>query len=124
MRNSEVLCAIHAWVRKELNQYALVVRQLAYSLPDGAGEWELLQLSDQLRMTASDDLRKLFASLGLNDPLTPQHRNTAPEDHTIEEIRAVIPQWPDTMGIPWQMCAMCHLVYDPTACRRQGHACQ
>jgi hypothetical protein len=58
----------------------------------------------------------VFASLGLTDPLAVETRPEQ-EGTTLEEIRAVIPEWPDTNGIPWQMCATCRVVYDPTSSR-------
>jgi hypothetical protein len=39
-------------LRQELRNYAVELRQLAYTLPDGIGEHNLLQLSDRMRAAA------------------------------------------------------------------------
>ncbi|OSC41183.1 hypothetical protein B8W66_10505 [Mycobacterium decipiens] len=39
-------------LRQELREYAVKVRQLAYTLPNGAGEHALLQMSEQMTITA------------------------------------------------------------------------
>lgn len=36
----------------ELRSYAVQLRQLAYTLPNGVGEHDLLQLSDRMRAVA------------------------------------------------------------------------
>jgi len=67
--SSEVVTALETWVRRGLREYAVALRKLAYSLPNGAGERELLQLSEQMNTAASQDLGAIFASVGLKDPL-------------------------------------------------------
>lgn len=113
MCDSQVVSAIQAWLQRELYQYALAARALAYSLPNGVGERELLQFSDRLRIAAREDLGRAFAAVGLANPRG-LDRCIAREERSIEGIRAVIPEWPDTNGVPWRMCRTCHLVYDPT----------
>ena len=44
---------IEARLRRELNKCAIELRKLAYTLPNGVGEYDLLQLSE--RMSASAD---------------------------------------------------------------------
>jgi hypothetical protein len=39
-------------LRQELRNYAVELRQLAYTLPNGIGEHNLLQLSDRMRAAA------------------------------------------------------------------------
>ncbi|BBZ39476.1 hypothetical protein [Mycobacterium conspicuum] len=43
---------VETLLRQELRNYAVEVRQLAYTLPDGVGEHNLLQLSDRMRAAA------------------------------------------------------------------------
>jgi hypothetical protein len=93
---------IVAQLRQDMRECALELRKLAYTIPNGVGEYDLLQLSEVMK-TASDQ-----EPLAM-DALSEQERRT------IEAIRAVIPEWPDTNGTPWQMCAICHWVYDPTS---------
>ena len=41
-----------ARLRQELRTYAVELRQLAYTLPSGVGEYDLLQLSERMRAAA------------------------------------------------------------------------
>ncbi|WP_197520541.1 hypothetical protein [Mycobacterium sp. E2479] len=45
-------------LREDLRNYAVELRQLAYTLPLGVGEHDLLQLSDRMRAAAEQVLRK------------------------------------------------------------------
>ena len=45
-------------LRDELRTWAVELRQLAYTLPHGVGEHELLQLSERMRATADQAVRK------------------------------------------------------------------
>ncbi|MFY2858749.1 hypothetical protein [Mycobacterium sp. THU-M104] len=45
-------------LRQELRTYAVELRQLAYTLPHGVGEHDLLQLSDRMREAAEQVTRK------------------------------------------------------------------
>ncbi|WP_197501543.1 hypothetical protein [Mycobacterium sp. 852002-51057_SCH5723018] len=45
-------------LRQELRDYAIELRQLAYTLPHGVGEHSLLQLSDRMRAAAEQVVRK------------------------------------------------------------------
>ncbi len=45
-------------LRQELRNYAVELRQLAYTLPNGVGEHGLLQLSDRMRAAAEGAVRK------------------------------------------------------------------
>ncbi|GBG38768.1 hypothetical protein [Mycobacterium montefiorense] len=45
-------------LRQELQNYAVELRRLAYTLPDGVGEHGLLQLSDRMRAAAEQVVRK------------------------------------------------------------------
>ena len=44
--------AFEAQLRQDLRNYAVELRQLAYTLPDGVGEHDLLGLSGRMRVTA------------------------------------------------------------------------
>ncbi len=44
--------AFEAQLRQDLRNYAVELRQLAYSLPEGVGEHDLLRLSGRMRVTA------------------------------------------------------------------------
>ena len=41
-----------AQLRQDMRNYAVELRQLAYTLPEGVGEHDLLQLSGRMRVTA------------------------------------------------------------------------
>jgi hypothetical protein len=45
-------------LRQELRDYAIELRQLAYTLPHGVGEHDLLQLSDRMRSAADQAVSK------------------------------------------------------------------
>ena len=45
-------------LRDDLRNYAVELRQLAYTLPLGVGEHALLQLSDRMRAAAEQAMRK------------------------------------------------------------------
>jgi hypothetical protein len=49
---------IEAQLRQELRDYAVEVRQLAYTLPNGAGEHDLLGLSGRMRVAADQVIPK------------------------------------------------------------------
>jgi hypothetical protein len=121
MGDGKAIHALEGWVRNELCSYALALRKLAYTLPHGVGEHDLLQLSDQMN-AAGRNLGRIPGSVSPEEPPDSQtlHHPTNP---TINEIRHLIPDWPDTHGIPWQMCPSCHLVYDPTCFHPHGR-CQ
>ncbi|HEY2500948.1 MAG TPA: hypothetical protein VGI68_05880 [Mycobacterium sp.] len=44
--------AFEAQLRRDLRNYAVELRQLAYTLPNGVGEHDFLQLSGRMRATA------------------------------------------------------------------------
>jgi hypothetical protein len=44
--------AFEAQLRQDLRNYAVELRQLAYTLPDGVGEHDLLGLSGRMHVTA------------------------------------------------------------------------
>ena len=44
--------AFEAQLRQDLRNYAVELRQLAYTLPEGVGEHDLLRLSGRMRVTA------------------------------------------------------------------------
>ena len=52
------MSTIETLLRQELRNYAVELRQLAYTLPDGVGEHHLLQLSDRMRSAADRVARK------------------------------------------------------------------
>ena len=45
-------------LRQELRDCAIELRQLAYTLPHGVGEHDLLRLSDRMRTAAEKVVRK------------------------------------------------------------------
>lgn len=45
-----------ARLRQDLRNYAVELRQLAYTLPDGVGEHDLLRLSGRMRASADQVL--------------------------------------------------------------------
>lgn len=100
---------LQGWLRRELSGYVLALRQLAYSVPNGIGERDLLRLSERLSDLAGRGLDEQFAALASG----PEPAG-GPGPSPITEIRAVIPAWPETDGTPWQLCPSCHIVYDPT----------
>jgi hypothetical protein len=48
----EFMPAFEAQLRQDLRDYAVELRQLAYTLPEGVGEHALLRLSGRMRATA------------------------------------------------------------------------
>lgn len=49
---------IETRLRQELRNYAVELRQLAYTLPQGIGEHSLLQLSDRMHAAAEQVVRR------------------------------------------------------------------
>jgi hypothetical protein len=49
---------IEAQLRQELRDYAVELRQLAYTLPNGVGEHDLLRLSGRMRAAADQVVPK------------------------------------------------------------------
>ncbi|HZC09735.1 MAG TPA: hypothetical protein VE485_06820 [Mycobacterium sp.] len=45
---------IESRLRRELHQYAMELRQFAYTLPNGVGEYNLLLLSDRMSAAAQE----------------------------------------------------------------------
>jgi hypothetical protein len=45
---------IEARLRRELHKCAIELRELAYTLPNGVGEYNLLQLSDRMSAAAQE----------------------------------------------------------------------
>ncbi|WP_155764228.1 hypothetical protein [Mycobacterium colombiense] len=45
-------------LREDMRNYAVELRQLAYTLPLGVGEHDLLQLSDRMRAAAEQLVRR------------------------------------------------------------------
>jgi hypothetical protein len=56
--SGEVMPTIETRLRQELRNYAVELRQLAYTLPQGVGEHDLLLLSDRMRAAAEQMVRK------------------------------------------------------------------
>lgn len=52
LAQGQAMHTVETLLRQELRNYAVEVRQLAYTLPDGVGEHNLLQLSDRMRAAA------------------------------------------------------------------------
>jgi hypothetical protein len=49
---------VEARLRQELRNCAVELRQLAYTVPHGVGEHDLLRLSDRMRAAADQAIRK------------------------------------------------------------------
>lgn len=60
----ETMHAFEAQLRQDLRNYAVELHQLAYSLPEGLGEHDLLRLSGRMRATADHVERQRSASDG------------------------------------------------------------
>jgi hypothetical protein len=54
----EVMLTVEAQLREDLRNYAVELRQLAYALPNGVGEHDLLRMSERMRATADHVVRK------------------------------------------------------------------
>jgi len=54
----EVMPTVETRLRQELRNCAVELRQLAYTLPLGVGEHDLLQLSDRMRAAAEQVVRR------------------------------------------------------------------
>ncbi|OBH93612.1 hypothetical protein A5679_23000 [Mycobacterium scrofulaceum] len=54
----DVMPTVETRLREDLRNYAVELRQLAYTLPLGVGEHSLLQLSDRMRAAADQVIRK------------------------------------------------------------------
>lgn len=58
-----------ARLRRELNAYAVELRKLAYTLPHGVGEYDLLRLAQRMSATADEAKRSgEAAGAGLSIP--------------------------------------------------------
>ncbi|WAJ47935.1 hypothetical protein OK015_14725 [Mycobacterium sp. Aquia_216] len=56
--SGEMMPTIETRLRQELRNYAVELRQLAYTLPHGVGEHDLLRLSDRMHAAAEQVVRK------------------------------------------------------------------
>jgi hypothetical protein len=56
--SGEIMPTIESRLRQELRNYAVELRQLAYTLPQGIGEHDLLQLSDRMHAASEQAVRK------------------------------------------------------------------
>ena len=56
--------AFEAQLRQDLRNYAVELRQLAYTVPNGVGEHDFLQLSGRMRATADQVERQRAADDG------------------------------------------------------------
>ena len=52
------MLAAEAQLRQDLRNYAVELRKLAYTVPDGVGEHDLLRLSERMRAAADQAIRK------------------------------------------------------------------
>jgi hypothetical protein len=53
----EVMPTIEARLRREIHKYAIELRQFAYTLPNGVGEYDLLQLAERMGAAAEKVVR-------------------------------------------------------------------
>ena len=49
------MATIEARLRRELHKYAIELRKLAYTLPNGVGEYNLLRLSERMSAAADEE---------------------------------------------------------------------
>jgi hypothetical protein len=54
MACNRVMSTIEARLRRELHKCAVELRQFAYTLPNGVGEYDLLRLSDRMSAAARE----------------------------------------------------------------------
>jgi len=52
------MLTVEAQLRQELRDYAVELRRLAYALPNGVGEHDLLRLSERMHAAADQVVRK------------------------------------------------------------------
>ena len=57
---------IEAHLRRELHKYAVELRRLAYTLPNGVGEHDLLQLSERMNVAADKPPKSTWPPLPRN----------------------------------------------------------
>jgi hypothetical protein len=53
----EVMPTLEARLRREIHKYAIELRQFAYTLPNGVGEYDLLRLSERMSAAAEKVVR-------------------------------------------------------------------
>ena len=58
LRQKEIMPTAEAQLAQELRNYAVELRQLAYTLPNGVGEHDLLRLSERMHAAADQLVRK------------------------------------------------------------------
>ena len=54
----KIMPTIEAHLRREMHKYAVELRKLAYTLPNGVGEYDLLELSRLMNIAADDTPQK------------------------------------------------------------------
>lgn len=59
-----IMPTFEAQLRQDLRNYAVELRQLAYTLPEGVGEHDLLRLSGRMRATADQMERQRSVNNG------------------------------------------------------------
>jgi hypothetical protein len=57
-KDLEMMPTVETRLRQELRNCAVELRQLAYTLPHGVGEHDLLQLSDRMHAAADQTVRQ------------------------------------------------------------------
>jgi hypothetical protein len=58
MLDHTFMSTVEAQLRQQLRNYAVELRQFAYTLPNGVGEHDLLRLSGRMRATADQVVAK------------------------------------------------------------------
>jgi hypothetical protein len=66
----KVMPTIEAHLRRELHKFAVELRKLAYTVPNGVGEHDLLQLSELMDASADETPKKYLAALPSNSTTT------------------------------------------------------
>lgn len=62
---NEVIPTIEALLRQKMHKYAIELRQFAYTLPNGVGEYDLLRLSERMSAAAEKVVRSGEAQTGI-----------------------------------------------------------
>jgi hypothetical protein len=59
----KIMPTIEAHLRREMHKYAVELRKLAYTLPGGVGEHDLLELSERMNTAADETPKKYLANM-------------------------------------------------------------
>jgi len=68
VRKKFAMPTIDAHLRRELHKYAVELRKLAYTLPNGVAEHDFLQLSEQMDTAADKTPKKYLTADTFDQP--------------------------------------------------------